>query len=167
MSLSHLPALLSACFAACGSTLDKRSASACPYCFWGPCWPRAGAPSPPGSEPPASPTSSAAFTTFSGRRTTRVFRGRGLVLPRRQASDAAVLRRPVVFAIDDSPRSVMGPASRAPAFTTTPPPDPPARSSSSAISGSRSPGWANIPSAGCWPCLCRLCSTSVPRTSSP
>ena len=35
MSLSHLPALLSACFAACGSTLDKRSALRLPLLLLG------------------------------------------------------------------------------------------------------------------------------------
>src|ERR1700737_1862014 len=35
MSLSHLPALLSACFAQCGSALDKRSATRLPLLFLG------------------------------------------------------------------------------------------------------------------------------------
>src|SRR5438876_11513019 len=35
MSLSHLPAFLSACFAACGSALDKRSASRLPLLLLG------------------------------------------------------------------------------------------------------------------------------------
>src|SRR5450631_4114170 len=35
MSLSHLPAFLSACFAACGSTLDKRSALRLPLLLLG------------------------------------------------------------------------------------------------------------------------------------